>query len=177
MKYSAIVRVSLVAEARPHELAVLALGDHDLALAGNRKRERRPWLRQVDVLTVKRKPLAQGDRDRRPRELPPALAIRTRSVDVEETQQSRWMGPTRNAKPHCAEWSAVWAGWRRNLRACRAITANIYSSSLSTGMKNFCAGQQRGKVVFFLTAHVGAWGLSSFAHALYGYPLYYMSIC
>ena len=29
--------------------------------------------------------------------------------------------------------------------------------------------------MLFLTAHIGAWELSSFAHALYGYPLHYMA--
>jgi len=29
--------------------------------------------------------------------------------------------------------------------------------------------------VLFLTAHIGAWELSSYAHALYGYPLRYMA--
>jgi KDO2-lipid IV(A) lauroyltransferase len=30
---------------------------------------------------------------------------------------------------------------------------------------------RRGRGVIFMTAHFGAWELSSFAHALYGYPL------
>jgi KDO2-lipid IV(A) lauroyltransferase len=43
------------------------------------------------------------------------------------------------------------------------------------GHENFLAGQQRGKGVLFLTGHIGAWELSSFAHALYGFPLHYMA--
>ncbi len=43
------------------------------------------------------------------------------------------------------------------------------------GHENFLAGLQRGKGVLFLTGHIGAWELSSFAHALYGYPLHYMA--
>jgi KDO2-lipid IV(A) lauroyltransferase len=43
------------------------------------------------------------------------------------------------------------------------------------GQENFLEGQGRGKGVLFLTAHMGAWELSSFAHALYGYPLHYMA--
>ena len=43
------------------------------------------------------------------------------------------------------------------------------------GHENFLAGQRRGKGVLFLTAHMGAWELSSFAHALYGFPLHYMA--
>ena len=43
------------------------------------------------------------------------------------------------------------------------------------GHENFLAGQRRGKGVLFLTAHLGAWELSSYAHALYGYSLHYMA--
>jgi len=43
------------------------------------------------------------------------------------------------------------------------------------GHENFLAGQSRGKGVLYLTGHIGAWELSSYAHALYGYPLHYMA--
>ena len=43
------------------------------------------------------------------------------------------------------------------------------------GHENFLAGQRRGKGVLFLTAHLGAWELSSYAHALYGHALHYMA--
>jgi len=43
------------------------------------------------------------------------------------------------------------------------------------GHENFLNGQRRGKGVLYLTGHIGAWELSSFAHALYGYPLRYMA--
>jgi len=43
------------------------------------------------------------------------------------------------------------------------------------GHENFLEGQRRGKGVLFLTAHMGAWELSSYAHAVYGYPLHYMA--
>jgi KDO2-lipid IV(A) lauroyltransferase len=43
------------------------------------------------------------------------------------------------------------------------------------GHENFLEGQRRGKGVLFLTAHMGAWELSSFGHALYGFPLHYMA--
>ena len=43
------------------------------------------------------------------------------------------------------------------------------------GHENFLQGQRRGKGVLFLTAHMGAWELSSYAHAVYGYPLHYMA--
>ena len=52
---------------------------------------------------------------------------------------------------------------------------NIEEIIVLDGQENFLEGQRRGKGVLFLTAHVGAWELSSFAHALYGYPLHYMA--
>jgi KDO2-lipid IV(A) lauroyltransferase len=52
---------------------------------------------------------------------------------------------------------------------------NIEEIIVLDGHENFLEGQRRGKGVLFLTAHVGAWELSSFAHALYGYPLHYMA--
>jgi KDO2-lipid IV(A) lauroyltransferase len=42
------------------------------------------------------------------------------------------------------------------------------------GFENFDAARRRGKGVLFLTGHMSAWELSSFAHALYGYPLHFL---
>ena len=39
------------------------------------------------------------------------------------------------------------------------------------GFDNFASAYARGKGVLFLTAHLGAWELSAFAHSLYGHPL------
>jgi KDO2-lipid IV(A) lauroyltransferase len=39
------------------------------------------------------------------------------------------------------------------------------------GLENYLEGIRRGRGVIFMTAHFGAWELSSFAHAVYGYPL------
>src|SRR5215813_10609830 len=52
---------------------------------------------------------------------------------------------------------------------------NIEDVIVLDGHENFLDGQRRGNGVLFLTAHIGAWELSSYAHALYGYPLYYMA--
>jgi len=52
---------------------------------------------------------------------------------------------------------------------------NIDQIVVLDGHENFLAGQRRGKGVLYLTGHIGAWELSSFAHALYGYPLRYMA--
>jgi len=52
---------------------------------------------------------------------------------------------------------------------------NIDQVVILDGHENFLAGQRRGKGVLYLTGHIGAWELSSFAHALYGFPLQYMA--
>jgi Kdo2-lipid IVA lauroyltransferase/acyltransferase len=52
---------------------------------------------------------------------------------------------------------------------------NIESVIVLDGHENFLAGQSRGKGVLYLTGHIGAWELSSYAHALYGFPLHYMA--
>jgi Kdo2-lipid IVA lauroyltransferase/acyltransferase len=43
------------------------------------------------------------------------------------------------------------------------------------GHENFLEAQKRGKGVLILTGHIGAWELSSFAHAIYGYPMHYLA--
>jgi len=52
---------------------------------------------------------------------------------------------------------------------------NIEQIVVLDGHENFLEGQRRGKGVLYLTGHIGAWELSSFAHALFGYPLHYMA--
>jgi KDO2-lipid IV(A) lauroyltransferase len=42
------------------------------------------------------------------------------------------------------------------------------------GNESFIAARGRGKGVLFLTGHMSAWELSSFAHAVYGYPLHFL---
>jgi KDO2-lipid IV(A) lauroyltransferase len=60
-------------------------------------------------------------------------------------------------------------------RMPRYTRENIEEIIVLDGNENFLEGQRRGKGVLFLTAHMGAWELSSYAHALYGYPLHYMA--
>src|ERR1700747_720554 len=60
-------------------------------------------------------------------------------------------------------------------RMPRYTRENIEEVIVLDGHENFLEGQRRGKGGLFLTAHMGAWELSSFAHALYGYPLHYMA--
>jgi len=52
---------------------------------------------------------------------------------------------------------------------------NIEEVVVLDGHENFLAGQSRGQGVLYLTGHIGAWELSSYAHALYGFPLHYMA--
>ena len=60
-------------------------------------------------------------------------------------------------------------------RLPRYTRKNIAEVMVLDGQENFLEGQRRGKGVLFLTAHMGAWELSSYAQALYGYPLHYMA--
>ncbi len=60
-------------------------------------------------------------------------------------------------------------------RVPRLTRENIEKLVILDGHENFLEGQRRGKGVLYLTGHIGAWELSSFAHALYGYPLHYMA--
>ena len=52
---------------------------------------------------------------------------------------------------------------------------NIQDAVVLDGHENFLRGKNRGKGVLYLTGHIGAWELSSYAHALYGFPLHYMA--
>ena len=78
---------------------------------------------------------------------------------------------------------AVIRGMVRNLgwmaaefaRFPRYSPQNIADAVILDGHENFLAGQRRGKGVLYLTGHIGAWELSSFAHAVYGFPLHYMA--
>jgi len=78
---------------------------------------------------------------------------------------------------------AVIRGMIRNLgwmaaefaRLPKLTKENIEQVVILDGHENFLEGHRRGKGVLYLTGHIGAWELSSFAHALYGYPLHYMA--
>jgi Kdo2-lipid IVA lauroyltransferase/acyltransferase len=91
----------------------------------------------------------------------------------------------RLAFPECDEpqRQAVIRGMVRNLGWMAAEFAHFPRCTRETiedvvildGHENFLNGQRRGKGVLYLTGHIGAWELSSFAHALYGFPLHYMA--
>jgi KDO2-lipid IV(A) lauroyltransferase len=57
----------------------------------------------------------------------------------------------------------------------RYSAKNIEELVILDGHEHFLAAKSRGKGVLILTGHIGAWELSSFAHALYGFPLHYMA--
>jgi|SRR5437773_6336345 len=48
---------------------------------------------------------------------------------------------------------------------------NISSYVVYDGFENYSESVRRGKGVIFLTAHFGAWELSSFSHSIYGHPM------
>jgi KDO2-lipid IV(A) lauroyltransferase len=48
---------------------------------------------------------------------------------------------------------------------------NVSEVVVYDGFENFERAFARGKGVLFLTAHLGGWELSAFAHSLYGHPL------
>ena len=52
---------------------------------------------------------------------------------------------------------------------------NIENYVVLDGHDHFLNAQKRGKGVLVLTGHIGAWELSSYAHAVYGHPLHYLA--
>lgn len=48
---------------------------------------------------------------------------------------------------------------------------NVGRIAVYDGFQNFAEAQVRGKGIIFLTAHLGGWEVSSFAHSLYGHPM------
>jgi Kdo2-lipid IVA lauroyltransferase/acyltransferase len=48
---------------------------------------------------------------------------------------------------------------------------NIPLLAIYEGFENFDEARKRGKGVLFLTAHIGAWEVGSFAHSIYGNPM------
>jgi Kdo2-lipid IVA lauroyltransferase/acyltransferase len=83
----------------------------------------------------------------------------------EAQRQSTIRGMVRNLGWMAAEFA----------RLPRLSKENIEEVVVLDGHENFLEGQRRGKGVLYLTGHIGAWELSSFAHALYGFPLHYMA--
>jgi KDO2-lipid IV(A) lauroyltransferase len=53
----------------------------------------------------------------------------------------------------------------------RLTPENIRAVVTYEGLEHYQAAVARGRGVLFLTAHLGAWELGAFAHALHGYPI------
>ena len=86
----------------------------------------------------------------------------------------QWTGAQREATIRGMVRSLGWMA-AEFARMPRYTRKNIEEIVVLDGHENFLEGQRRGKGVLFLTAHMGAWELSSYAHAVYGYPLHYMA--
>src|SRR6202171_3494693 len=92
--------------------------------------------------------------------------LRLAFPDWTETQRADLMRKmTRNLGWMAAEFA----------RVPKYSKQNIADVVILDGHENFLQGHEQGKGVLYLTGHIGAWELSSFAHALYGYPLHYMA--
>lgn len=122
-----------------------------------------------------------------PRPAARALAVRLSRVLFAITPKLRKTAEF-NLKLAFPEWTdaqrqATLRGMVRSLgwmaaefaRLPRYTSRNIEEVVILDGNENFLEGQRRGKGVLFLTAHLGAWELSSYAHASYGYPLHYLA--
>lgn len=52
----------------------------------------------------------------------------------------------------------------------RVTRENVGRLVVHDGLEHYLAARDRGRGVFFLTAHLGGWEIGSFAHSVYGYP-------
>ncbi|MFQ5695684.1 MAG: lysophospholipid acyltransferase family protein, partial [Terriglobia bacterium] len=72
----------------------------------------------------------------------------------------------------CRQWGWLLAEFARFPRHTARSIERVIDYD---GLQNYRAASARGRGVLYLTAHVGAWELSSFAHSLHGYPLAYLN--
>ena len=56
-------------------------------------------------------------------------------------------------------------------RFSKLNTENISDFVTQDGLENYHEALRMGRGVIFMTAHFGAWELSSFAQSLFGYPM------
>ena len=85
-----------------------------------------------------------------------------------------WTDTKRNETLHHMARNLAWQAVEF-ARFPRYTRENVSQVIEIEGHENFLQAQQRGKGTLILTGHMGAWELSSFAHALYGYPMHYMA--
>jgi Kdo2-lipid IVA lauroyltransferase/acyltransferase len=64
-------------------------------------------------------------------------------------------------------------GWQlvEFCRMPRYTAKNTHEWMRTEGLENYLSAKARGKGVFIVTGHLGAWELSSFYHSLMGYPM------
>jgi Kdo2-lipid IVA lauroyltransferase/acyltransferase len=90
-------------------------------------------------------------------------------------QNLRMALPQLTASERSAICSGVYRSLGRLLAECarfpRLNSTNVEEIVGYEGLENYQAAVARKRGVLFLTAHLGAWELGAFAHALYGYPL------
>lgn len=132
------------------------------------------WL-IVKLIGVLPRPLARGIASATVRILL-AMLPRLRQVAMFNLRLAfpDWTDARRNETLHemtrYLAWQAVEFG-----RFPKYNRANIERVIEIDGHENFLEAQRRGKGVLILTGHIGAWELSSFAHAVYGYPMRFLA--
>jgi Kdo2-lipid IVA lauroyltransferase/acyltransferase len=83
--------------------------------------------------------------------------------------------PTSSAEEHKTILSGVYRhlGWLlvEFCRMTRYSAENSRGWMSADGLDNYLVAQAKGKGVLVITAHLGAWELSSFYHSMMGYPM------
>ncbi len=96
---------------------------------------------------------------------------------AETSLQIAFPGMTRREREKVLQGAV--RNWGRQLaefaRFPRYNRANIESVIEYDGLEHYRQAIERGKGVLFLTAHLGGWELSCFAHAVNGYPLAFLN--
>jgi len=84
--------------------------------------------------------------------------------------------PEKSRREHVRILRGVFTSFGRQLaEVClfpRYTRENVSKVVVYDGFENFERAFERGKGVLFLTAHLGGWELSAFAHSLHGHPLH-----
>jgi KDO2-lipid IV(A) lauroyltransferase len=100
------------------------------------------------------------------------LHVRLRRVGMRNLQLAF---PENTPQEHARILRGVFTSLGRHLaEVClfpKYTAENVAKVVMYDRFENFERAYARGKGVLFLTAHLGAWELSAFAHSLYGHPL------
>ncbi len=102
-----------------------------------------------------------------------ALHVRLRRVGVRNLQLAL---PEKTRRERSKILRGVFTSFgRQAAEVClfpKYTRENVSKVVVYDGFENFERALARGKGVLFLTAHLGGWELSAFAHSLNGYPLH-----